>query len=65
VFRTVGVSDTVLILVVFAALVGVWCAAAAWLGSHRRVVAVVDRWGHWLVPAVFIAIGVVILAGAL
>ena len=63
VFRTMGVFDVFVILVVFAVLVAVWCAVAAWLGSHRRVIAVVDRYGRWLVPVVFVAIGVVILVG--
>ena len=51
-----------LLLSVFAVLVAVWCVAASWLGSHRRVIAVVERWGHWLVPVVFVVIGVVIVA---
>jgi cadmium resistance transport/sequestration family protein len=61
IFRTMGAADLVVLVIVFAVLVAVWCAAAAWLGSHRRVIAVVDRYGKWLVPLVFIAIGVVIL----
>jgi len=65
VFRTMQVADTVVLVAVFAVLVAVWCAVASWLGSHRRVIAVVERYGHWLVPLVFIAIGAVILAGAL
>jgi cadmium resistance transport/sequestration family protein len=61
-FRTIGVGDSVLTVAVFAVLIAVWCAAASWLGSHRRVVAFVERYGHWLVPAVFILIGIVIVA---
>jgi cadmium resistance protein CadD (predicted permease) len=61
-FRTIGVAGSVVTVAVFAALVAVWCLAASWLGSHRRVIAVVERWGHWLVPVVFILIGAVILA---
>jgi cadmium resistance protein CadD (predicted permease) len=60
-FRTIGAAGTAVTIAVFAALVAVWCAASSWLGSHRRVIAVVDRYGHWLVPLVFIAIGGVIL----
>jgi cadmium resistance protein CadD (predicted permease) len=30
--------------------------------SQRRVVGIVERFGHWLVPAVFITIGVIIVA---
>lgn len=62
VFRTLGLADSLITIAVFAVLVAVWCAAGAWLGSHKRVVALVERFGHWLVPAVFITIGVVILA---
>jgi cadmium resistance transport/sequestration family protein len=61
-FRTIGVTATVVTVVVFAVLVAVWCLAASWLGSHRRVIAVVERWGHWLVPVVFVVIGAVIIA---
>jgi cadmium resistance transport/sequestration family protein len=64
-FRTVGVADTVVTIGVFAVLVAVWCVVSAWLGSHRPVIAVVERWGHWIVPLVFIAIGVWILSDLL
>ena len=64
VFRTIGPAGSVLTIAVFAVGVAVWCLAASWLGSHRRVIALVERYGHWLVPLVFITIGLVILAGA-
>ncbi|GAA4459410.1 cadmium resistance transporter [Phytohabitans houttuyneae] len=60
-FRTLGVGDSLVTLAVFMVLVGLWCAAGAWLGGHRRIIAVVERFGHWIVPAVFIAIGTIIL----
>jgi cadmium resistance protein CadD (predicted permease) len=63
VFRTIGPAGSVLTIAVFAVLVAVWCLASSWLGSHRRVIALVERYGHWLVPLVFIVIGAVILAG--
>jgi cadmium resistance transport/sequestration family protein len=60
-FRTIGVAASLVTVAVFAVLIAVWCAAASWLGSHRRVVGFVERYGHWLVPAVFILIGIVII----
>ncbi|MFD0597608.1 cadmium resistance transporter [Catellatospora coxensis] len=60
-FRTIGVTDSLVTIAVFLVLVAVWCAAAAWLGAHPRVVAFIERYGHWLVPAVFIAIGLLII----
>ncbi|MGB2570499.1 cadmium resistance transporter [Micromonospora citrea] len=64
VFRSLDPATGLVWLLVFAALVAAWCAAAALLGSHPRVVRLVDRTGHRLVPAIFIAIGVVILASS-
>ncbi|MBY8872598.1 cadmium resistance transporter [Micromonospora sp. PLK6-60] len=61
VFRTLDPATGLVWLLVFAALVAVWCAVAALLGGHPRVVGLLGRVGHWLVPAVFIAIGATIL----
>lgn len=64
VFRTIGLADSLLTVAVFAVLIGVWCLAGSWLGAHRHVIAVVGKIGHWLVPAVFMVIGVVLLGSA-
>jgi cadmium resistance protein CadD (predicted permease) len=60
-FRSIAIAATLVTIAVFALMVAVWLAAAYWLGSHRGVVSIVERFGHWLVPAVFVAIGVTIL----
>ncbi|WP_242902217.1 cadmium resistance transporter [Actinomadura terrae] len=67
VFRTVGTAPTIVTVGVFAIGVALWCLAGSWLGSHRKVIAIVERYGQWLVPAVFIAIGglIVIESGVL
>ncbi|MFI7514141.1 cadmium resistance transporter [Micromonospora echinofusca] len=62
VFRALGPADSAVFLLVFVVLIALWCAAGAWLGNHPRVTRLVGRAGHWLVPAIFIVIGVVILA---
>lgn len=64
VFRTLDAADAAVFLLVFVVAIGLWCAAGAWLGGHPRVIRVVERVGHWLVPVIFVAIGVVILAGS-
>lgn len=61
-FRTIGLSGSLVTVAVFAVLVAVWCLAGSWLGSHKAVVSVVERYGHWIVPGVFMLIGVVIVA---
>jgi cadmium resistance protein CadD (predicted permease) len=61
-FRNLGVAGALVTVAVFAAGTAVWCLAGSWLGAHPAVVALVERWGHWLVPAVFVTIGAAILA---
>lgn len=61
VLRSLGPADAVVFLVVFAVLVAVWCATAAWLGGHPRVIDLVRRGGHRLTPVIFIGIGLAIL----
>ncbi|GAA2435765.1 CadD family cadmium resistance transporter [Actinomadura vinacea] len=61
VFRTIGAGPTAVTIAVFAAGVALWCLAASWLGSHKKVIEIVERYGRWLVPAVFIAIGTLIV----
>ncbi|MEV0722970.1 cadmium resistance transporter [Micromonospora purpureochromogenes] len=61
VFRSLEPAAGLVWLVVFAALVALWCAVAALLGGHPRVVRLVGRAGHWLVPAIFVGVGLVIL----
>ena len=60
-FRTLGRGDTLITIVVFAVGVTLWCAVASWLGSHQRVIAIVERSGHWIVPGVFVVVGAVIV----
>jgi cadmium resistance protein CadD (predicted permease) len=61
-FRTIGLTATLTTVAVFAVLVGLWCAAASWLGSHKKIIALVERSGRWLVPVVFMIIGATIVA---
>jgi cadmium resistance protein CadD (predicted permease) len=60
-FRSLHLAGSLLAVGLFLGLVGIWCAAGALLGSHKGVVATVGRFSHWLVPAVFIAVGALIL----
>lgn len=60
-FRTIGPTDTLVTVAVFAVLVAVWCLAGMWLASHKPIIAIVERYGHWIVPGVFMLIGAVIV----
>ncbi|MEV4457158.1 cadmium resistance transporter [Microbispora sp. NPDC049633] len=60
-FRTIGVSATLITIAIFSVLVALWCLVGSLLGSHKKIIEFVERYGHWLVPFVFIAIGTVIV----
>lgn len=61
-FRVMGSADTVITIAVFAVGVAVWCQVSVLLVSHQRLVDPLRRSTRWLIPAVFIALGVYILA---
>ena len=46
---------------VFLLLVAVWCGAGRLIGTHEAVTDALERVEHWLVPAVFIGLGLFIL----
>ena len=50
-----------LILSVYAVMVAMWCALGRWLGNRTLILRSVDRWGHWVVPLVFVGLGIYVL----
>jgi cadmium resistance protein CadD (predicted permease) len=64
VFATISAGATAVTIAVFAAGVAVWCLAGAWLVSHHRIIEVLHGWGHWIIPAVYILIGLYIFQKA-
>ncbi|HEX6076270.1 MAG TPA: cadmium resistance transporter [Micromonosporaceae bacterium] len=62
--RTIGLTDSLITIAVFGVLTGLWCAAGDWLGSHPAITGSIDRYGHWIVPAVFMAFGAMIVMGS-
>ncbi|GAB6856431.1 CadD family cadmium resistance transporter [Microbacterium xylanilyticum] len=61
-FRALPTADTILTLVVFVVLIGVWLLAGRLIVSHPRVVLKIANIEGWLVPTVFCILGLVILA---
>ena len=60
-FRIQGSAETALTIAVFAAGVAVWCLAAFLLVSRRRLVDALQRHSTWIVPAVYIALGLFVI----
>ncbi|MGH3916118.1 MAG: hypothetical protein ACRDTC_22325 [Pseudonocardiaceae bacterium] len=52
-----GLGPALLTGVVFLALLVLWCAADALLGSHKKITMVVRNAGQLLLPVVLITIG--------
>jgi cadmium resistance protein CadD (predicted permease) len=57
VFRTSGVTGSAIIIAVFMAGVALYCLASSRLADRREVTLTLQRWGQWVVPAVFIGLG--------
>jgi len=49
------------ILLIYAVLVPVWCLVGKWLGGHALVLRSVQQYGHFIVPSVFVGLGLYIL----
>jgi cadmium resistance protein CadD (predicted permease) len=60
VFATISAGAAIDLTVVFATGVAVWCVIGWHVASHHRVTGALHRWGHWVIPAVYVLIGVYI-----
>lgn len=60
-FAAAGTAQSTATLLVFAACVALWCLAGGLLVRHQRVTGVISRYGHWILPAAFILIGLYLL----
>jgi cadmium resistance protein CadD (predicted permease) len=49
------------ILIAYAVLIAIWSFVGRWLGNHSVILHSVHRWGHWVVPLVFIGLGIYVL----
>ncbi|GAA3247902.1 cadmium resistance transporter [Dactylosporangium siamense] len=61
VFATAGTGGMSVYVAVFLVLVGVWVAAGRYFATRPVIARALSRWGHILMPAVLIGIGVLIL----
>jgi cadmium resistance protein CadD (predicted permease) len=63
-FREAG-WGTVGYAIVFAVMVVIWLATAEFLASRAPVAAVLDRWGRWIVPIVYMTIGTLLITSTI
>jgi cadmium resistance protein CadD (predicted permease) len=60
-FANSSLADLIIILLVFAVMVALWCAIAYYLARHPVVAHLLTRYGHRIVPFVLIGLGIYIL----
>lgn len=60
-FFVVARANLWLILSVYAVLVALWCFVGWWLGNHPLILRSVAQWGHWVVPLIFVGLGIYVL----
>jgi cadmium resistance protein CadD (predicted permease) len=59
-FRVMAPAHIALTVVVFAAGTALWCLAGFLLVSHTRLADALQRYARWIIPAVFILLGLYI-----
>jgi cadmium resistance protein CadD (predicted permease) len=62
VFRTLSAGRTAVTIAVFAVGVSVWCLAGYLLVAHPKITQVIGQYGRWVIPVVYLLIGVYILS---
>lgn len=60
-FSTLEGQETIILLVVFAAMIYLWCLIAQYLALHRLLATSLDKYAHLIMPLVFFALGAFIL----
>ncbi len=60
-FATSSLTQILIIIIVFVVLIGVWCFAGYKLAENSLVSSVLERYGHIVIPFVFIGLGLHII----
>lgn len=63
-FATQAIYETVIVLIVFAIMTGLWVGLAYWLVRHPTAGYPIRRYGHIFVPFLFIGLGLIVLSDA-
>src|SRR5882762_3816347 len=56
-FAISDASRVMVLIAVLYVLLAAWCVVAYLIHRHRAVAYTLQRWGHWIVPVVLIALG--------
>ncbi|KWU59987.1 CadD family cadmium resistance transporter [Priestia megaterium] len=61
-FSTLNLNDLVITVITFLIMVAVWCFLGYRLATFRHVSEILEKYGRWIVPVVFIGLGFYIMA---
>jgi cadmium resistance protein CadD (predicted permease) len=56
-FFTANAAYVGVILASYMALLPIWCLAGKWLGGCPIILRSAERSGHWIVPIIFVGVG--------
>ncbi|MFK9115994.1 CadD family cadmium resistance transporter [Peribacillus castrilensis] len=60
-FTTLTMSELIITVITFLIMVGIWCFLGFRLAAFRHVSEILERYGRWIIPIVFIGLGLYIL----
>jgi len=63
-FASSSGGTLVITLITFAVMIALWCLGGYAIGNHFAVIRLIDRYGHILVPFIFIGLGFYIILGS-
>jgi cadmium resistance transport/sequestration family protein len=63
-FASSSSATLTITLITFSVMIALWCVAGYAIGNHFVVIRLIDRYGHILVPFIFIGLGFYILLGS-
>lgn len=62
-FAARGIGQSTAIVLVFVAMIALWCVFAKWLVSHRLIGKPISRYAHFVLPWLLMVIGVAVIVG--
>ncbi|MDK8643773.1 MULTISPECIES: CadD family cadmium resistance transporter [Niallia] len=60
-FSTLNISELVVTVIIFLLMVAIWCFLGYRLAAFRHVSEILEKYGRWIIPIVFVGLGIYIM----
>lgn len=60
-FSTLNTGEIVITVITFLVMVGIWCFLGYRLSRFRHVSETLEKYGQWIIPVVFVSLGIYIM----